>query len=211
MENDILIFWDRFVLLPISLHDPYSFFTILGIAMAMDTIVSQAYGAKNFKLIGITFQNAIVVASALSVPISILWWFSEPILVGLWQDPALSRGAGIYNKLSIPGLIPLMYFRTISQYLQNQRIMYPAVIAGGTGIALSIPLNYILIFGVGSWKGLGLTGASIAGSLTHFIMCTVLWTYVTCRGINKPTCDKCLWKEYVLVSMYDRIYKELTM
>lgn len=163
--------------------------------MAMDTIVSQAFGAKNFRLIGITFQNALVVATFLSIPISLLWWFTEPILVLFQQDPMLSKGAALYNQLSIPGLIPALFYRTISQFLQNQRIMYPAVIAGGVGIALSIPLNYIFIFGLGSFAGMGLKGAAIAGSLTHTIMCTVLWTYVWCMNIQKATCEKCLWKE----------------
>lgn len=157
----------------------------------MDTIVSQAHGAKNYRIIGISFQNSLVVVTFVSIPIALLWWFTEPILVLLSQDPIVAQGAGLYNRLSIPGLIPCLYYRAIAQYLQNQRILYPAVIAGVTGIIVSVALNWFLMFGL----KMGFVGAPIAGSITFAFMAATLWIYVLIKGINKKTCDRCNWKE----------------
>lgn len=164
----------------------------------MDTIVSQAHGAKNYRIIGIAFQNSLVVVTLFSIPIALLWWFTEPILVLFAQDPIIAKGAGLYNKLSIPGLIPCMYYRAIGQYLQNQRILYPAVIAGIIGIIVSVGLNWFLIFGL----KMGFVGAPIAGSITFAFMAATVWIYVLIRGINKKTCESCDWKRYVLLLFY---------
>jgi MATE family multidrug resistance protein len=165
----------------------------------MDTLVSQAYGARNFKFIGVVFQNALVVAVAIFIPIALAFWFTEPVLVLLKQDVHLAKMAGTYNRWLIPGVLPLLIYRTQTQYLQNQRILKPAMVAGALSVLLSIPLNWVLIYGLpelkvfglhgaalhtqlrvfGGWKGFGFIGAPMAGSLTWLSQPIFLWIYVS--------------------------------
>lgn len=179
----------------------------------MDTLVSQAYGARNFRYIGVVFQNALVVVSAIFIPIALCFWFTEPVLLMLKQDAHLAKMAGMYNRWLIPGVLPLLIYRAQTQYLQNQRILKPAIVAGALSVVLSIPLNYLFIFGLpelpmfglqhglslhvtglkvfGGWHGLGFIGAPIAGSLTWLSQPIFLWIYVSITGEHKQSWQGC--------------------
>ena len=175
--------------------------------------MSQAYGARNYRYIGVVFQNALVVVSLCFIPIALCFWFTEPVLLLFRQDPHLAHMAGIYNRWLIPGVLPLLIYRAQTQYLQNQRILKPAIVAGALSVVLSVPLNYIFIFGLpefpmfglqhaltlrgsnlkvlGGWKGLGFIGAPIAGSLTWLSQPIFLWIYVSITKEHKQSWNGC--------------------
>jgi MATE family multidrug resistance protein len=157
-----------------------------GMSFAMDTLVSQAYGARNFKFIGVVFQNALVVVSAMFIPIALAFWFTEPMLILLKQDIHLAKMAGQYNRWLIPGILPLLIYRAQCQYLQNQRILAPAMFSGAVSVVLSIPANYILIY-----KGFGFIGAPMAGSFTWTIQPILLWAYVSWTGVHRQSWAGC--------------------
>jgi len=178
----------------------------------MDTLVSQAYGARNFRFIGVVFQNALVVVSLAFIPIALAFWYTEPVLLLMKQDPHLAKMAGTYNRWLIPGVLPLLIYRAQTQYLQNQRILAPAMVAGAASVLLSIPLNWVLIFGLpelhlfglhglalhsrqlsvfGGWKGLGFIGAPIAGALTWLSQPIFMWIYVTRTGAHRQSWHGC--------------------
>lgn len=183
----------------------------------MDTLVSQAYGARNFRFIGVVFQNALVVACLIFIPIALAFWFTEPVLILLKQEPRLAHLAGVYNRWLIPGVLPLLIYRAQTQYLQNQRILRPAIVSGVLSVLLTIPLNWVLIFGfpelkvlgmhgaalhsqlkvLGGWKGLGFVGAPIAGSLTWLSQPIILWAYVTWTGAHQQSWHGCDIREAV--------------
>lgn len=184
----------------------------------MDTLVAQAYGARNFRFIGVVFQNALVVVSLAFIPIALAFWFTEPVLLLLKQDAHLARMAGTYNRWLIPGVLPLLIYRAQTQYLQNQRILAPAMVAGALSVLLSIPLNWVLIFGLpelrlfglsglslhtpqlhvlGGWRGLGFIGAPIAGALTWLSQPIFMWIYVTKTGVHRQSWHGCDIREAI--------------
>jgi multidrug resistance protein, MATE family len=118
------------------------FFPRVGLIFALDTYISQAFGAKNFRLIGIVFQNCMVICTLLSIPITIAWMFTEDLLLLLGQGEAVSKLAGDFTKWSIPGVLPYLYYRTIMRYLQNQHIMMP-----GTQKLIFCIFDFRLFFG----------------------------------------------------------------
>ena len=48
---------------------------------------SQAFGAKAYHEVGKVSQRALLVLWTACVPITALWWFSEPVLLALGQAP----------------------------------------------------------------------------------------------------------------------------
>lgn len=174
--------------------------------------MSQAYGARNFRYIGIVFQNSLVVACIIYVPIAMAFWFTEPVLLLFKQDAHLAHMAGTYNRWLIPGVLPLLIYRSQTQYLQNQRILKPAIVAGALAVVLSVPLNWVLIYGLpemkvfglsgfasgganvkvlGGWKGFGFIGAPMAGSLTWLAQPIFLWLYVMYTGDHLQSWSGC--------------------
>ena len=50
---------------------------------ALDTLCSQAYGAKNYKLVGLWAQRGLLIILCLCVPIFFLWFFTTSIVLQL--------------------------------------------------------------------------------------------------------------------------------
>ena len=77
---------------------------MVGLAAALDTLCSQAYGAGNKILVGIYLQRMAAFLMVLTIPISIIWWHSEQILLMIIPEKELARLAGLYLKVLIFGM-----------------------------------------------------------------------------------------------------------
>ena len=75
-----------------------------GLCGALDTLVSQAYGAKNYQLCGIYLNKARFVTTVAFVPLAFASLFIRRILVGLQQDPEVAYYAQQYIQTYLPGL-----------------------------------------------------------------------------------------------------------
>ena len=59
---------------------------IVGLAGALSTICSQAYGSKDMVSFSLAPQRAVLIlAVVVCAPISVLWWYSAPVMVALGQ------------------------------------------------------------------------------------------------------------------------------
>uniref|UniRef100_A0A8C9C8Z3 Uncharacterized protein n=1 Tax=Phocoena sinus TaxID=42100 RepID=A0A8C9C8Z3_PHOSS len=75
-----------------------------GLASACDTLMSQSFGAKNLKRVGIVLQRSILVLMLCCFPCWALLLNTESLLLFLKQDPEVSRIAQIYVMILIPSL-----------------------------------------------------------------------------------------------------------
>ncbi|PKA63496.1 MATE efflux family protein 9 [Apostasia shenzhenica] len=80
------------------------FSLLLGLGSALDTLCGQAYGAKEYNMLGIHMQRAMLVLCLASVPVAFIWVYTSQLLTALGQSPEISREAGVYNRGLIPGL-----------------------------------------------------------------------------------------------------------
>ncbi|KAK8651863.1 hypothetical protein V6N13_141442 [Hibiscus sabdariffa] len=72
---------------------------MVGLSGALETLCGQGFGAKMYRMLGIYLQASCIISFLFSIIISILWFFTEPILVLLHQDPEISRTAALYINL----------------------------------------------------------------------------------------------------------------
>ncbi|KAM9992667.1 hypothetical protein ACTFIY_010104 [Dictyostelium cf. discoideum] len=166
----------------VSLGNTWVFCTsafVVGTFNAMDTYISQAFGAKNYKLIGSTIQRATTTAVIFSFFITIIWFVTEPILILIHQDPDVSKLAQRYILGMIPGLWFSGALSVLQKYLQGQGIMNPSIVCG---IILNISnaiFNFILVHGLTDSGGIGVIGSSISTSISKGIATglLILWIY----------------------------------
>ncbi|PON96734.1 Multi antimicrobial extrusion protein [Trema orientale] len=64
---------------------------------ALETFCGQAYGAKQYNMLGVHMQRAMLVLTLMGIPIALLWSFTEHIFRGLKQDPKIATGAGLFD------------------------------------------------------------------------------------------------------------------
>jgi MatE len=59
---------------------------VIGLAGALSTICSQAYGSKDYRTFSVAPQRAVLILGLfICTPISFLWWYSEPVMIALGQ------------------------------------------------------------------------------------------------------------------------------
>ncbi|XP_048450019.1 multidrug and toxin extrusion protein 1-like [Rhincodon typus] len=75
-----------------------------GLASACDTLISQTYGSKNLKRIGVILQRGILILLIACFPCWALFINTEHILLALKQSPAVARLTQLYVWIFIPGL-----------------------------------------------------------------------------------------------------------
>lgn len=71
---------------------------LFGLASALETLSSQANGAKNYPRLGILLQRSFYISIVVIIPISILWWFSPQVFLILRQEPGISQISGEYMR-----------------------------------------------------------------------------------------------------------------
>ena len=63
----------------------------VGILAACDTLCSQAFGARNFRRVGVVVQRGCLIISLMCLPIIGVWINTENILLLLHQEPKVAR------------------------------------------------------------------------------------------------------------------------
>ncbi|KAL9656575.1 hypothetical protein ABK040_012158 [Willaertia magna] len=180
-------------------------FMAIGLINGQETLVSQAFGAKNFRLMGIVLNRSLIITIGFLIPISIAMFFGNYILTLLQMighstefSPRVIELTIQFVRYLIPGLFPFAVFRGLSSFFISQSIMWPSIIISVVVMIVNLLLNLLLVFGIPNvWDGLGFIGAPIATSITRVLM---LLSYVALvafflRKQWKDTWHGFLWRE----------------
>lgn len=99
------------------------------------------------------------------------------ILPAIGQPPEVIEILGPYWLAMSGLLVPFSVLLTIGQVLNAIDRPWTAAGFAFAGVVLNVPLNYVLIWGVGGWEGLGLVGAGLASvmSETAALGLAILW------------------------------------
>ncbi|KAL7586376.1 hypothetical protein Lser_V15G39221 [Lactuca serriola] len=169
--------------LAIAVANITGYSVLSGLALGMEPLCSQAFGAHRHKLACLTLHRTVIFLLVVSIPITFLWINMSHILIYLHQDPSITRLACMYLFFSIPDLVSNSFIHPTRIYLRAQSIAYPVTIASLIGTIIQLPLNYILI-----WRcHLGLVGVATASSASNFVVLVVLVIYIWWTGLHLPT------------------------
>lgn len=146
----------------------------IGIVLGMDPLASQAHGARDAERSGLVVQRGALLALTLSIPLSLCWWYAEPALGWLGQDPELAHTAGIYARTQVWSAPFLLLYNVETLYLQARGIMRPGMVSMLVANLLNVLLNWVLIFGAPGLPGMGVRGASLATGITRVILVLAL-------------------------------------
>ncbi|KAG8083014.1 hypothetical protein GUJ93_ZPchr0014g47104 [Zizania palustris] len=154
-----------------------------GLAMGMESICGQAFGAGNYALLGITMQRTVLLLLVAAVPIGGLWVHMRPILLLCGQDAGIAAVAETYILASLPDLVLQAFLHPVRIYLRTQSINLPLTVCAALAIAFHLPINYVLV----SILGLGIKGVSLASVLANLNLVLFLLAYIFFKGVHKRT------------------------
>ncbi|XP_051121415.1 protein DETOXIFICATION 53-like [Andrographis paniculata] len=154
-----------------------------GLAMGMEPICHQAYGAKRWPLMISAYRKTLTLLLFASILISMLWLNMEPILVWMGQDQTIISVAKIYIKFSIPDLIALASYHPLKTFLRTQNINRPLTISMTVAMLLHYPINYFLVV----YLSLGVKGVALASAWNSVnINLGVLIYLLLSKSVIKP-------------------------
>lgn len=165
------------------------FAAIQGLCTCLDTLCSQAYGAKNYRLVGILLQRCAVITIIFFLPILIAWWFwSEAILSAVIPERELCRLAANYLRIVALGVPGFILFECGKRFLQCQGIFHASTIVLLFCAPFNALMNYLLV-----WDkriGIGYLGAPISVALNYWLMALglLMYTIFTKHEANPRKC-----------------------
>ncbi|KAL0945479.1 hypothetical protein HGRIS_000965 [Hohenbuehelia grisea] len=149
----------------------------LGGTTALDTLGSQAFTGGQRTDLSIHLQRCIALLLALFVPVGILWYHIEPVLLALGQSASLSYGVQRFLRVLILGAPGYIGFESLKKYLQCQGIMSASTIVLCIVAPINVVLNVVLIH----YTPLGILGSPVALVITY-TLCFLLLVAFTVRS-----------------------------
>ncbi|KAK9688883.1 hypothetical protein RND81_09G018400 [Saponaria officinalis] len=147
---------------------------MLGLSGALETLCGQGYGAQLYKMMGIYLQASCAISFLFAILISIMWWYTEHILLSLDQKPDISKQAATYMRFLIPGIFAYGTLQNMLRFLQTQSVVLPLVICSLIPLLFHIALTYLLVH----FTPLGFRGAPLATSIAFWVAVLLLAMYM---------------------------------
>ncbi|KAJ1270510.1 hypothetical protein BS78_06G057400 [Paspalum vaginatum] len=163
------------------------FSLLSGMASSLDTLCGQAFGAKQYHLLGIYKQRAIVVLTLVSLVVAVIWSYTSQILLLFGQDPEIAAGAGSYIRWMIPALFVYGPLQCHVRFLQTQNIVLPVMLSSGVTALNHLLVCWLLVYKI----GLGNNGAALANAISYLTNVAILAIYVWLAPACKNT-----WKGF---------------
>ena len=152
---------------------------VVGLSSGMDTLCSQAYGGKNFRLVGVYFQRAILLSLLACFPIRALWLNAEPILILLHQDTGVAVVTGKYLRILCVDKPTVIVYILSTKFLQTQNVVIPTIFLTGIGNVVNIFCHYLFVMRL----DYGVEGAAISLSITYWSLAIVYTCYIRCSSL----------------------------
>lgn len=148
----------------------------LGLVTASSPMMATALGAKLRSAHDVrrTFRQSLWMIVSMVVPIWLLLWNSEPIILALGQEPALARDAETFIHGYMWSMLPFLAFQAMRNFVSAlQRPGWVLAISLGA-IVLNALLGYGLIFGRFGLPAWGIFGGGLASSIVWAIQALLL-------------------------------------
>ncbi|CEL05675.1 Putative MATE efflux family protein subfamily [Aspergillus calidoustus] len=108
-----------------------------GLATSLDTLCAQAYGSGKKKLVGLQMQRMVFFLWVITIPIALLWYFADKILIRIVPEEDVARMAGLYLKVVALGAPGYACFESGKRFVQAQGIFSASLYV----LLICAPLN----------------------------------------------------------------------
>ncbi len=157
----------------------------IGISIAATATVARRIGEKDPDSAARAAVQVIALGIAVAIPVSVLGGvFARDILGLLGAEPAVIEQGGTYTTLMLagsPAIFLLFLINAVFRAAGNAQIAMRVL---WTGNVVNLVLDPLLIFGIGPFPELGVTGAAVA-TVTARSLAVLLQFYVLAAGVGR--------------------------
>ena len=145
-----------------------------GLLLGLDTLVSQAFGAKNEPDCRRSLVAGLWMALGVAPVVAAALWGSVAVVRAAGTNPNVVELLGPFVLALIPGIWPLLIFSALRRYLQARNIAKPITFAVVSANVINFAGNWVLMFGHWGAPRMGLTGSGWSTSIARFYIAAVL-------------------------------------
>ncbi|HEY1496171.1 MAG TPA: MATE family efflux transporter [Candidatus Solibacter sp.] len=145
-----------------------------GMLLGMDTLVSQAFGARDDDACHRTFLNGLWIALLLAPVVALLLALTIPALRVTGTNPDVLNLLAPFLRALLWGIPPLLFFTAFRRYLQAQNIVRPITFAVVSANIVNFAGNWLLMYGHWGAPRMGLEGSGISTSFSRLYIALVL-------------------------------------
>ena len=152
----------------------------VGLLFGLDTLVAQAFGARNERDTRASLVGGIWIAFAIAPILALLIHGVIPVMYWAGSNPAVMRQCVPYMKALLWGILPLLLFTAFRRYLQAVNVVKPITVALVTALAANFLGNWVLMYGHWGFPRMGLAGSGWSTSISRvylmvFLLLTLIW------------------------------------
>lgn len=144
----------------------------LGLAYATQPMMAAELGRRKHSVRDVrrTVRQGLWLSVLVVIPIWVLLWNAEPVLIALGQEPALARQAGSYLHGLQWAVLPFYGYIVLRSFISALERPRWALVIMALAVALNAVLNWLLVFGKLGFPALGIFGSGLATSLATTVM-----------------------------------------
>lgn len=139
-----------------------------GALAVFNHITGTLNGEEKFDKIGPAINQALAMATFLSIPLSVLFFTAPDWLPLLGIHESIAQQAGQFLRAQSFGMIPLFWSYVDQNFLLSMKRRLPPVMLNTLSVGLSMAIGYPLVLKNNNLAGLGY-GMSIAGFITFIV------------------------------------------
>ena len=148
----------------------FAFFIFgIGLVYAAAPMIAKELGARfnSVRDVRRTVRQTMWAAVAVALPVWLVLWHTEAILLLMHQEPVLAAGAGRFVRALMWGMLPALWYLILRSFVSALERPVWSLVVGAAGVGFNAVLNYGLIFGKFGLPALGLMGAGIGSSCAN--------------------------------------------
>ncbi|XP_048330954.1 protein DETOXIFICATION 27-like isoform X3 [Ziziphus jujuba] len=160
-------------------HLPY--FRILGMASVLETLCGQAYGAKQYHMLGIYMQRSWIVLFFCAVLLLPLFIFATPILKFIGQPDEVAERTGLVALWLIPFHLSFPFQFSLQRFLQSQ--LQTGVIAWMSALVLGLHafVSWVVVYKMRA----GIVGSALTIAFAWWVSALGMFGYTVCGGCHQ--------------------------
>jgi len=156
--------------LPAGIASFLSLCFFMGVVSYVNVFVAQYVGAGAPERVGASLWQGIYFSLASGLLLAALYLLAEPLFRFAGHDPEVMRQEIIYFRILTLGAGTVVLATTLSCFYSGRGLTRPVMLINLVGAGLNIPLDYLLINGVGPFPEMGIAGAAVATVISQVVL-----------------------------------------